>query len=319
MLLLGLNLLILLLSIVLGERAVPPLEAIRTALHVGNDEFAFAIRGVRLPRVLTGFLAGCGLAVSGMILQIITRNPLASPGIIGLNSGAAAAVVAVMVLVPAYPMSQLPFAAFAGAILVAALIYWLSWSNGISIIRLLLVGIGISAMAAACITYLLTLGNIFRVSQASVWMAGSLYGRTWEHFWPLLPWMAVLLPLVLLSVRQLDLFQLTDDSAKGLGLRLERMRFWFILMSVALAGSAVSMAGTIAFVGLIAPHMAVRLVGTRSIKRLPVTALLGGLIVIVADLIGRNVFSPYEIPAGLVTACIGAPYMIYLLMRRNPI
>jgi len=311
--------LMLVLNIIMGERAIPAFEAIQTSLGLGNDEYAFTIRQLRLPRALTGFLVGCGLALSGTILQIITRNPLASPGVIGLNSGAAAAVVAVITLVPSFPVSRLPWIAFGGALIAAALIYVLSWRRGSSTVRMLLVGIAISAMAGALITYLLTIGKIFQVTQASIWMAGSLYGRTWSHFWPLLPWLVILFPLLLMCTRHLNLFQLGDESAKGLGIRLEAMRFILILISVGLAGSAVSMAGTISFVGLMAPHMAFHLVGGQSMKRLPVAALLGGLIVMSADLLGRNLFSPFEIPAGLITALIGAPYMIYLLLRHRVI
>jgi len=250
---------------------------------------------------------------------MITRNPLASPGVIGLNAGAAASVVAVLVWVPSFSMSHLPWVAFGGALVTALAIYRLSWKKGSSTERMLLVGIGISAMAGALITYLLTVGKIFRVSQASIWMAGSLYGRTWEHFWPLLPWIVLLFVLLMLFTRQLDVMQLSDESAIGIGIQLERTRFLLILLSVGLAGAAVSMAGTIAFVGLMAPHMAAHLVGVQSKKRLPTAALLGGLIVMLADLIGRIVFSPYEIPVGLVTALIGAPYMVTLLIRRRAI
>ncbi|WP_218131557.1 MULTISPECIES: iron ABC transporter permease [unclassified Paenibacillus] len=311
----------LVLNVMLGERTIPSAEVFRSLAGVGDEAYRFTIHQLRLPRVLTGFLVGCGLALSGTILQVITRNPLASPGVIGLNSGAAAAVVAVMVLVPSFPISQFPWVAFGGALIATAVVYTLSWrkGGGSSVVRLLLIGAGISAMAGALITYLLTLGEIFRVSQATVWMAGSLYGRTWEHFWPLLPWLLILFTCLIGLARYLDIFLLDMESAAGLGLRVELMRVLFILMSAGLAGSAVAMAGTIAFVGLMAPHMAKHLVGSRSLVRLPVAALLGGLIVMGADLTGRNVFSPFEIPAGLITAFIGAPYMVYLLLRRRAI
>lgn len=314
-----LNIVILIGSIALGERYVPLLDALMTALGFGGSDYVFTIRDVRLPRALTGFLAGWGLALSGTILQTITRNPLASPGVIGLNSGAAAAVVTVMILVPSYPTRSLPVVAFGGALIAVGIIYWLAWSRGSSPVRMMLIGIGISAMAGALVTYLLTIGNIFRVSQAFVWMAGSLYGRTWEHFWPLFPWMAILFVITMLLSHYLDLIRLGDETAIGLGLALEKTRLVLILISVGFAGSAVSMAGTIAFVGLMAPHMAARLVGGYSARKLPVAGLLGGLIVMLADLIGRLIFSPFEIPVGLVTAIIGAPYMAYLLLGRKTI
>ncbi|NQX68657.1 iron ABC transporter permease [Paenibacillus alba] len=321
MILIILNAGVLILNVMLGERTIPSAEVFRSLAGIGSEEYRFTIHQLRLPRVLTGFLVGCSLALSGTILQVITRNPLASPGVIGLNSGAAAAVVAVMVLVPSFPMSQFPWIAFAGAFIATAVIYTLSWrkGGGSSTVRMLLIGAGISAMAGALITYFLTVGEIFRVSQATVWMAGSLYGRTWEHFWPLLPWLLILFTFLIGMSRYLDMFLLDMESAAGLGLRVETMRVMFILMSVGLAGSAVSMAGTIAFVGLMAPHIAKHLVGSRSLVRLPVAALLGGLIVMGADLAGRNLFSPFEIPAGLITAFIGAPYMVHLLLRRRAV
>jgi len=311
----------LVLNVMLGDRSIPPEAVLRSLMGRGDPEYHFTIHQLRLPRVLTGFLVGCGLALAGTILQVITRNPLASPGVIGLNSGAAAAVVAVMVLVPAFPMRHMPWIAFIGAFLAATVIYGLSWRKGeaSSTVRMLLIGVGISSMAGALITYLLTVGKIFRVSQASVWMAGSLYGRTWEHFWPLMPWLLILFLLLIWMSRRLDMFLLDVQSAAGLGLRVETMRVLFLLMSVGLAGSSVSMAGTIGFVGLMAPHMAKHLAGSRSLVRLPIAALLGGLIVMLADLAGRTWFAPYEIPAGLITAMIGAPYMMYLLLRRRGI
>lgn len=321
LILLLLNVGALVLNVMLGDRSIPPEGVLRSLMGRGDQEYHFTIHQLRLPRVLTGFLVGCGLALAGTILQVITRNPLASPGVIGLNSGAAAAVVAVMVLVPTFPMRHMPWVAFIGAFLAAAVIYGLSWRKGeaSSTVRMLLIGVGISAMAGALITYLLTVGKIFRVSQASVWMAGSLYGRTWEHFWPLLPWLVILFLLLIWMSRWLDMFLLDVQSAAGLGLRVETMRVLFLLMSVGLTGSAVSMAGTIGFVGLMAPHMAKHLTGRRSLIRLPIAALLGGLIVMLADLAGRTWFAPYEIPAGLITAMIGAPYMMYLLLRRRGI
>ncbi|WP_063563357.1 iron ABC transporter permease [Paenibacillus sp. O199] len=321
LILLMLNVGALVLNVMLGDRSIPPGEVLRSLMGRGDQEYHFTIHQLRLPRVLTGFLVGCGLALAGTILQVITRNPLASPGVIGLNSGAAAAVVAVMVLVPTFPMRHMPWIAFIGAFLAAAVIYGLSWRKGeaSSTVRMLLIGVGISSMAGALITYLLTVGKIFRVSQASVWMAGSLYGRTWEHFWPLMPWLLILFLLLIWMSRWLDMFLLDVQSAAGLGLRVETMRVLFLLMSVGLAGSAVSMAGTIGFVGLMAPHMAKHLAGSRSLVRLPIAALLGGLIVMLADLTGRTWFAPYEIPAGLITAIIGAPYMMYLLLRRRGI
>lgn len=170
LILLLLNVGALVLNVMLGDRSIPPGEVLCSLMGRGDQEYYFTIHQLRLPRVLTGFLVGCGLALAGTILQVITRNPLASPGVIGLNSGAAAAVVAVMVLVPTFPMRHMPWIAFIGAFLAAAVIYGLSWRKGeaSSTVRMLLIGVGISAMAGALITYLLTVGKIFRVDRKSV-------------------------------------------------------------------------------------------------------------------------------------------------------
>ncbi|WP_312110544.1 FecCD family ABC transporter permease [Brevibacillus reuszeri] len=304
-------------NLFIGERNIPYDKAIQTLLGLTTTGYEFTILKLRLPRALVATLVGSGLALSGVILQGITRNPLASPGILGLNAGAAAAVVAVVVLLPAFPGNLLPPVAFFGALLVAFLIYVLSWRKGSSPIRLMLVGIGMSAMANAVIAYLLTASDIFRATQAAIWMAGSLYGRGWEHFWPLLPWVVVLFPVSYVLARHLDLFQLGDPLAIGLGIQLERMRGLLILVSVAIAGSSVSAAGTIGFVGLMAPHLSRHLVGNTSARLLPVAALMGSLLVLSADAIGKTMFSPYEIPVGIITAIIGAPYLFYLLIRRR--
>ncbi|GAA3406367.1 FecCD family ABC transporter permease [Paenibacillus hodogayensis] len=302
-------------NIVSGERAVPLLEAIRTAAGFGSDTYEFTIRTLRMPRALVGLLAGAALALSGVILQAITRNPLASPGVMGLNAGAGAAAVAVIVMAPTFPTAGLPFVAFGGALLTAAMIYAFSWRRGSSPIRMLLVGIGISAIAGAVISYLLSVGGIFRVSQASVWLAGSLYGRGWEHVWPLLPWLVAWFPVCMLLARHLDAIQLGDEMATGVGLPLERSRGLLVLVSVGLAGAAVSMVGTVGFIGLMAPHLSRHLVGNMSARLLPAAALMGGLVMQLSDLVGRTVFAPFEIPVGIVTALLGAPYMIYLLYR----
>lgn len=317
LLLAGANACVLVLNIVLGEYAVPVFQAIGAVFGFGGDEYNYVIHTLRLPRALVAFLVGCGLALSGVILQAITRNPLASPGVIGLNAGAALAAVAIIVVIPSIPVGWLPVAAFGGSLAAAAATYIISWRRGVSPIRLLLVGIGVSATAGALTTYLLTIGKIQQVTAAVIWMTGSVYGRGWEHFWPLLPWLVVLFPAALLLARQLDVLQLGDQLARGLGSRIEYIRALLLLISVGLAGSAVAMAGTIGFVGLMAPHISRQLVGASNRRLLPVAALMGGLIVMTADLLGRTAFAPYEIPCGIITAIVGAPYMIYLLYRKR--
>ncbi|MFC4601710.1 FecCD family ABC transporter permease [Cohnella hongkongensis] len=313
----ALNVLALLLQIVLGDFPIPAGEALGAVFGAGSERFELVVNRFRFPRALVAFLAGAGLALSGSILQGVTRNPLASPGVLGLNSGAALFAVGCMVLVPDFPVALLPFAAFAGALLAALLSYMLAWRRGLSPVRLVLVGVGISASAGAVVSFLLTFTDLAQAKQAVIWMSGSVYGRSWEHFWPLLPWLAVGVPAALLLSRGLDALQLGDSIATGLGTRLERIRALLLLLAVASAGAAVAMAGTIGFVGLMAPHLARFIVGSMSRRLIPVAVLTGGLLVNVADLLGRTVAAPLEIPCGILIALIGAPYMIYLLFRKR--
>ncbi len=302
-----------------GEYPIAPLDIIKTVLglETGNPDHSFVINTLRLPRTLVAFLVGVAFAISGTIFQGLTRNPLADPGIIGINAGASLAAVIVIILFPLAPIYLLPLWAFAGALCLAALIYLLAWSNGSSPILLILIGIGLSAIATAFTSLLITFGEISDVSSALVWLAGSVYGRTWEQVFSLLPWLIIFVPLALILARHLDALNLGDDIAKGLGSRVEWQRSLLVLVGVALAGAGVATAGTIGFIGLIAPHLGRQLVGTNHQGLIPTSALLGGIIVVLADLLGRILFAPIEIPCGVVTAAIGAPYFLYLLIRHR--
>ncbi|CAM5797874.1 MULTISPECIES: FecCD family ABC transporter permease [Brevibacillus] len=300
-----------------GEYELSLWEVVQTLFGLGSGEHSFIVNTLRLPRALIAFLVGAGLAVSGAILQGITSNPLASPGVIGLNAGASLAAVLVIVALPAVPLGFLPPAAFAGALLAAILTYWLGWKEGSSMYRIILVGVGVSAIAQAFITIIMMSGKIMLVTQALIWMTGSVYGRGWEHFYALLPWMILFLPLAFLLSRQLNLLQLGDDVSKGLGSKIEWVRGGLILVSVALAAASVATAGTVYFVGLMAPHIARRLFGPSHTTLLPASALTGGLLVLASDFVGRTIAAPVELPCGLITAMIGAPYFIYLLLTEN--
>jgi len=304
-------------SIGYGEYFIPPLDVLRTllGLETASPDYAFIIMTLRLPRVLVAFLVGTGLAVSGAILQGLTRNPLAAPEIIGFSAGASLAAVTLIVVFPAVPLLTLPLAAFSGAFAAALVVYLLAWKKGSSPLRLILIGIGITFIASALQTVMITFGEINSVTQALIWISGSVYGRSWEHLWPLLPWLIVFLPIAFLLSRDLNLLNLGDEVAQGLGNRVERQRGLLAITSVALAGAAVATAGRIDFIGLIAPHIARQLVGPSHEGLMPTTALLGGMIVVLADLAGRVLFAPIELPCGLITAAIGAPYFLYLLYR----
>lgn len=308
-------------SVSYGEYDIPPLEVVRTILNVNQDNPDYAnlrlvVDSFRLPRIVLAFLVGAALAVSGAIMQGITRNPLADPYLLGVSGGAALVAVSLIVWLKTVPISLLPFGAFAGALLAAGVIYLFAWKKGSTTpIRLILIGIAVQSLVGAATTVMLLFGNITDVQQAYVWLTGSVFGRKWEHVYALGAWLLICLPLALLLARSLNLLNLGDDPAKGLGLRVERQRGLLLIVSVALAAGAVAVSGTIGFVGLVAPHIARRLVGPSHEGLIPVSAMLGGALVMLADLIGRAAVAPSELPVGIVTAMIGAPYFMYLLYR----
>jgi iron complex transport system permease protein len=306
-------------SVGYGEYQISPLDVIKTLLGLptANSDYAFIINTLRLPRTIVAFLVGVGLAIAGTITQGITRNPLAAPEIIGVNAGAALAAVSLIVLLPNAPVSLLPFAAFAGALTVALLIYCLAWQEGSSPIRLILVGIGFDLIAGALTDIMITFGEIDTVSQALVWLAGSVYGRTWSQVLALIPWIGIFGLVALILARELNILNLGDEIAYSLGSRVEWQRGLLLLTSVALAGASIATAGAVSFVGLMAPHLGRQLVGASHEELLPVAAVIGGMLVVIADLLGRVMFAPLELPCGIITAAIGAPYFVYLLVKNR--
>ena len=307
---------VLIVSISYGEYDISPIEVLQTILGQATSDtrHELVVWTFRMPRILVAFMVGMALAVSGTILQGITRNPLADPSILGVTSGASFAAVAMIVWLD-IPLQYLPFAAFAGAALMAILIFLFAWKGGSAPVRLILVGVGLAAVANALTNLMIVFGEINQVQQATVWLAGSVYGRGWEHVHTIALWLVILLPITILLARQLNTLGLGDDLAKGLGLRVELQRIVLMTLSVALAAVAVSVSGTIGFVGLVAPHITRRLVGPSHEGLIPTSALLGGVLLMFSDLIGRWVISPSELPVGIVVAMIGAPYFAYLLYQ----
>jgi iron complex transport system permease protein len=306
-------------NIGVGEYPIAPIDVVRTVLYLPTDnpDYDFIVNTLRLPRMLVAALVGLALGISGAIMQGLTRNPLADPGIIGISAGASLVAVTLIVVVKDVPAGIIPAAAFAGALVVAALIYMLAWKHGDSPIRLILVGIGLGAIAGAATQLMITFGDIYDVQRALIWLTGSVYGRSWEEFWPLLPWVVVFAPLALFLSRDLNALNLGEEVARGLGIRVARQRGLLLITAVALAGATVAAAGTIGFVGLMAPHIARRLVGPDHSGLLPTAGTLGALIVVAADLVGRTAFAPVELPCGLITAAVGAPFFLYLLYHQR--
>lgn len=244
------------LNIGYGEYPVAPLDMARTVvgMDVGDGSYHFIVNTLRLPRVLVAFMVGAGMAISGAILQGLTHNALAAPEIIGVSAGAGLATVTLIVALPSVSTATLPPAAFVGALAVAVFLYALAWKGHSSPIRLLiLIGIGLAAVASALTTVMIVFGDIFQVSKALIWLTGSVYGRSWEHVWTLLPWLAIFVPVSLLYSRHLNALGLGDEVAKGLGARVEVECGVLLLTSVALSASAVATAGMVGFVGLMAP------------------------------------------------------------------
>ncbi|WP_256760510.1 iron chelate uptake ABC transporter family permease subunit [Cohnella sp. WQ 127256] len=307
-----------LLSTSLGDMRIHPLDVVRAMFGSGTEEHRLVVQTLRLPRIIAAFLVGAALAVAGSILQGIIRNPLASPDIIGITSGASLAAVAfISYLAGSVSIVWLPVAAMVGAGVTSILIYWLAWKKGVTPIRLVLVGIGMNFLLGSITKVMLVKNPIFTSSQAYVWLTGTVYGTDWSIVWMIVPWVAVFIPLAFVLARNVNVLQLGDDIAAGAGSSVQRQRFTLLMISVALAGAAVAVGGAISFIGLIAPHMTRKLVGPSFGGVLPVSALIGGLIVVLSDTVARTAFLPYDVPVGVFTAGVGAPFFIYLLYRNR--
>ncbi|WP_170006806.1 FecCD family ABC transporter permease [Bacillus fonticola] len=319
--LLAMTMVAILISAGLGDARVSPLQVANVLLGGGDDFNRLVVLDFRMPRILIALFVGIGLSVAGAILQAMVRNPLASPDIIGITAGASLSVVAFLALFSdennslTVSIQWLPVAAFIGALVATILVYVFSWKEGVAPLRLILIGIGISALLDAFKTMFMILGPIYQASQANIWITGTVNGSNWSQVVIIAPIIIALCGIAFFSARHLTVQELGDDVVIGLGNRLQQQRLLLLLVSTALVGTAVAFAGGIGFVGLIAPHMARRIVGSSYGALLPTSAFLGALLVMVADLIGRTLFLPLEVPAGVFTAAIGAPYFIYLLTR----
>jgi iron complex transport system permease protein len=291
-----------------------PLWAAVAAAFGAHNPYSIVVTQSVLPRVLLCWLVGAALGVSGGVIQGVIRNPLASPDVIGISKGAAVGASLIILVFPAASANLIPFGAFAGGILAFFVLYFLAHKKGVTPVRLALTGVAVAAVGDALIRFLLIRWPA-NINQALVWMVGSLYGRGPSTVVDILPWVAVLLPAVLYFARRLDVLGLGDDLAMGLGERVELTRFVTLLLAVVLASAAASVAGAITFVGLIAPHIARRLAGGRHLRYLPLAALVGATLMLVADTLGRGIHPPLDIPAGLITAFIGGPYFLYLLVK----
>lgn len=303
-----------------GTLKLSPVMVVKTLFGFGDFQSETVLFDYRLPRIVVTMLAGIGLGIAGGILQSLSRNPLADPGIIGLNAGAAFGLIVFVTYFHALegnPSLLIPLFTFGGGLLAAAVIVLLAYDRheGLVPIRLILVGIAVAAGFSALTLYLSLKLDEDTYTFASRWLVGNVWGRDWIHVLALLPWIVCLVPLTLMQSNTLNALTLGDAVASSVGVRVQRKRLLLLTLAVGLASASVSMTGGIGFIGLVAPHLARRLVGSLHQYFLPVSALLGLLILVSADTIGRSIFAPNAIPAGVVVAFIGAPYFLYLLTK----
>ncbi|WP_420121862.1 FecCD family ABC transporter permease [Nakamurella sp.] len=315
-------LVVVVLGIAAGSAQLGPTDVVRTLLGQGTPSQDLIVVELRLPRVLCGALVGAALGLAGALTQTFARNPLATPDILGVTSGAALGAVAAIVLAGgSYSIGAgaltlgLPAVAAIGALGTAAVVYGLSWRDGVDSYRLILVGIGTTAALTGVTSYLIARAQLTEASTASQWLVGSLSGVSWASVWPVLLTVAVVTPFALVQSSNLEVSLLGDDVSTGLGVVVQRHRLVIIGCAVLLTAAAVSAAGPIEFVAFVAPQVVRRLTRTAR-PPLLASAVTGALVVVGADTLARAVL-PGEVPVGIVTAVIGAPYLIWLLTRRK--
>ncbi|WP_328476626.1 iron ABC transporter permease [Actinoplanes sp. NBC_00393] len=299
-----------------GDFPMTPQTVWEVATGGGTRIERHILLNLRLPRVLCGLLAGAALAVAGALTQTFARNPLASPDVLGVTFGASAGAVTAIVLGGVTGAVGVPLAALAGALLSAAVIYLLAWRQGIDGYRLVLIGLGAGQLLAGYTSWVLLRAEQVDLTRANIWLSGSLAGRDWTHVRPLAAALLVLLPAALAVTVALRVLQFGEDTARGLGLRLQTAQLGVVVVAAALAAAAVASAGPIEFVAFVVPQIALRLCGG-SRPPLVASAVFGALLVVGCDLLARIVIAPAELPVGLVTAMVGTPYLLWLLLRRS--
>lgn len=278
-----------------------------------DDKNYFTLMEYRLPRAVLAILLGGALAISGVLVQSVVRNPLASPDILGINNAAGLVAVSVLMFLPNLAFYWMPIFAFLGGVLSFAIL-WIVCGFNFRPIKMAIIGVALSALWAA-ISHYLMLTNPVEINTAMLWLTGSLWGRSWSYLNVVLPWLIVLLPLPFIFCRDLDTLGLGENKASTLGVTVNKVQISVLVLAVALSTTAVAICGPIAFLGLVAPHLARRLVGGRHRTLLPAALIIGALLLQLSDILARVIDPPTELPAGILTAIIGAPYFFYLLMR----
>ncbi|MHC3474908.1 FecCD family ABC transporter permease [Streptomyces sp. 7R007] len=295
-----------------GDFPISAGDVLKTLLGNGNAGQEFIVNELRLPRVLVGLLVGASLGLGGALFQAVTRNPLGSPDVLGLGQGATAGAL-VMIVLFSGSAAQVTMGALVGGLVTGLAIYLLAWKRGVHGYRLVLVGIGVSAIVTAVNGYLLTVSDIIDATRAVVWMTGSLNGRDWSQVWPLLGLCAVLVPLVLANARGLRMMEMGDDVSNALGVRVERTRALMLIAAVLLTATATAAAGPVSFVALTAPQLARRLTRSPGPNLLP-SLCMGATLLVTADWASQRLFGADQLPVGVVTGVLGGVYLLWLLV-----
>ncbi|QGQ45865.1 FecCD family ABC transporter permease [Metabacillus sediminilitoris] len=309
---------VMLVGLMVGSDIIPFHEVIQYTFHIAPIENEFALGELRMPRVLSGMIVGASLAVAGLIVQGIIRNPLASPDVIGVTGGASVcAVLFLTYFSDALGVQWTPIFAVIGAIMTFFIIYLFSLHPSITANRIVLIGIGLATLANAVVMYILVTSASFSSEQAYLWLTGSLYGVNWLQTISILVSFVVLFFIIMWLKRKFELYSYGDSVAEQLGLNLRRFRIIFLFFSALLCGLSVSIAGGIGFIGLLTPHISRRIVHHHTSLLFITTAGIGAILVVLADWIARIAFQPLDIPVGVFTSGIGAPFFIYLLIKNR--
>ncbi|WP_424767727.1 FecCD family ABC transporter permease [Paenibacillus sp. sgz302251] len=309
-----------LVSLNTGLYPLTPKLVLSTLVGYGTDDSAIVLFNIRLPRMVLALLIGIGLALAGAIMQGVSQNGLADPGILGINAGAGLAIVVYIAYfyekVHFAPLWALPSVAFIGASFAAILVFLISYKKGnLSPNRLVLVGVAVGSGISALMLFLTYRMNAYTYEFVKIWLSGSVWGTNWDYVKVAGFWILLLVPLVIYKSRILNVFTLGDTLTKEMGVRINFERFILMVYAVALTSTSVAVGGNIGFVGLVAPHLSRQLLGVNHKWMLPGTALIGGMLVLISDTVGRTIVQPIEIPVGIIVAGLGTPYFIYLLLK----
>lgn len=302
-------------SLLFGSKILNVTDVFDVIFNYSTSKYSFIIFEYRVPRLLIAIMVGMSLAIAGAIFQGVLRNPLASTDVLGIGKGSGffACLVITLKLNDAIPISM---AAMIGGLGVGVIIYFLTKKTNFKTTSIVIMGIAMSALFDAGIQYL-NISSSGNIQTILLWLTGSVWGRYWDEVYILMPYVAIFIPLAIILSNKIDILSLGDKVAINLGERINVLRVGLLLIGIILTASSVSVSGTIGFVGLIAPHIAKSLVGYKHRLVIPLSGLVGAILLVVADIIGRTIIAPTEIPVGIVTAIIGAPYFLYLLLGKK--